>query len=114
MHNCGGGDGDDEDAPTGIRRCVPLAITNPITTGTRPRRTICCPGASRNRSLSRCEARPNGRRGPGGCGVEWIRDTPTPSGQRQYLKPRISEEKVEGYLNGKLYLAHTLPTLASG
>src|SRR5262249_53760118 len=32
---------------------VPLAITNPITTGTRPRRTICCHGASRNRSHSR-------------------------------------------------------------
>src|SRR5215467_4696377 len=35
---------------------VPLAITNPITTGTRPRRTICCHGASRNRSHSEATA----------------------------------------------------------
>ena len=32
---------------------VPLAMTSPMTTGTRPRRTICCHGASRNRSHSR-------------------------------------------------------------
>jgi len=38
--------------------------------------------------------------------VEWIRDTPTPSGQWQDLKVRISRAKVEGYLNGKLYLTH--------
>jgi len=29
---------------------VPLAMTSPITTGTRPRRTICCHGVSRNLS----------------------------------------------------------------
>ena len=46
--------------------------------------------------------------------VEWIRDTPTPSGQWQDLKVRISGAKVEGYLNGKLYLTHTLPTPVSG
>src|SRR5258708_18642773 len=46
--------------------------------------------------------------------VEWIRDTPTPSGQWQDLKVRISGAKVEGYLNGKLYLDHTLPAPVSG
>jgi len=46
--------------------------------------------------------------------VEWIRDTPTPSGQWQDLKVRISGTKVEAYLNGKLYLTHTLPTPVSG
>ena len=46
--------------------------------------------------------------------VEWIRDTPTPSGQWQDLKVRISGAKVEGYLNGKLYLTHTLPMPVSG
>jgi len=46
--------------------------------------------------------------------VEWIRNTPTPSGQWQDLKVRISGAKVEGYLNGKLYLEHTLPAPISG
>jgi hypothetical protein len=46
--------------------------------------------------------------------VGWIRDTPTPSGQWQDLKVRISGAKVEGYLNGKLYLEHTLPAPVSG
>jgi len=46
--------------------------------------------------------------------VEWIRDTPTPSGQWQDLRVRISGAKVEGYLNGKLYLEHTLPAPLSG
>jgi hypothetical protein len=46
--------------------------------------------------------------------VEWIRNTPTPSGQWQDLKVRISGAKVEGYLNGKLYLEHTLPAPVSG
>jgi hypothetical protein len=41
--------------------------------------------------------------------VKWIRNTPTPSGQWQDLKVRISGAKVEGYLNGKLYLEDTLP-----
>jgi hypothetical protein len=36
--------------------------------------------------------------------VKWIRNTPTPTGQWQDLKVRISGAKVEGYLNGKLYL----------
>jgi hypothetical protein len=46
--------------------------------------------------------------------VKWIRNTPTPSGQWQDLKVRISGAKVEGYLNGKLYLEHTLPAPVSG
>jgi hypothetical protein len=46
--------------------------------------------------------------------VKWIRNTPTPSGQWQDLKVRISGAKVEGYLNGKLYLEETLPTPVSG
>src|SRR6267154_5710549 len=46
--------------------------------------------------------------------MKWIRNTPTPSGQWQDLKVRISGAKVEGYLNGKLYLEHTLPAPVSG
>ena len=46
--------------------------------------------------------------------VKWIRNTPTPSGQWQDLKVLISGAKVEGYLNGKLYLEHTLPAPVSG
>ena len=38
----------------------------------------------------------------------------TPSGQWQDLKVRISGPKVEGYLNGKLHLEHTLPVPVSG
>ena len=33
---------------------------------------------------------------------------------RQDLKVRITGAKVEGYLNGKLYLEHTLPAPVSG
>jgi hypothetical protein len=39
--------------------------------------------------------------------VKWIRDTPTPTRQWHDLKVRIAGAKVEGYLNGKLYLEHT-------
>jgi hypothetical protein len=46
--------------------------------------------------------------------VKRIRNTPTPSGQWQDLKVRISGPKVEAYLNGKLYLEHTLPAPVSG
>jgi hypothetical protein len=46
--------------------------------------------------------------------VKWIRNTPTPSGQWQDLKVRINGAKVEGYLNGKLYLEDTLPAPVSG
>jgi hypothetical protein len=46
--------------------------------------------------------------------VKWIRNTPTPSRQWHDLKVRISGTKVEGYLDGKLYLEHTLPRAVSG
>jgi len=46
--------------------------------------------------------------------VKWIRDTPTPSRKWHDLKVRISGATVEGYLDGKLYLQHTLPEPVSG
>jgi hypothetical protein len=46
--------------------------------------------------------------------VKWIRDTPTPSRQWHDLKVRIAGAKVEGWLDGKLYLEHTLPAPVSG
>ena len=46
--------------------------------------------------------------------VKWIRDTPTPSRQWHDLKVRIAGAKVEGWLDGKLYLEHTLPEPVSG
>ena len=46
--------------------------------------------------------------------VKWIRDTPTPSRQWHTLKVRIAGTKIEGYLNDKLYLEHTLPEAVSG
>jgi len=46
--------------------------------------------------------------------VKWIRNTPTPSRQWHDLKVRIAGAKVEGYLDGKLYLEHTLPAPVSG
>src|SRR3954447_4137253 len=46
--------------------------------------------------------------------VKWIRNTPTASHQWHDLKIRISGNMVEGYLDGKLYLEHTLPEALSG
>src|SRR5215471_7244555 len=46
--------------------------------------------------------------------VMWIRDTPTPSQQWHELKVHIAGAKVEGYLDGKRYLEHTLPEPVSG
>jgi hypothetical protein len=46
--------------------------------------------------------------------VKWIRDTPTPSHQWHELKVRIAGTTVEGYLDGKRYLEHTLPEPVSG
>jgi hypothetical protein len=46
--------------------------------------------------------------------VKWIRDTPTPSRRWHDLKVRIAGAKVEGWLDGKLYLEHTLPEPVSG
>jgi hypothetical protein len=45
--------------------------------------------------------------------VKWIRDTPTPSRQWHELKVRIAGATVEGYLDGKRYLEHTLPVPVS-
>jgi hypothetical protein len=46
--------------------------------------------------------------------VKWIRNTPTATRQWHELKVRIAGTKVEGYLNGKLYLEDTLPQPVSG
>ena len=46
--------------------------------------------------------------------VKWIRNTPTASGQWHDLKVRIAGTKVEGYLDGKLYLEHQLSQPVSG
>ena len=52
----------------------------------------------------------NGRRSS----VKWIRNTPTPTRTWHDLKVRIAGAKVEGYLDGKRYLEHTLPAPVSG
>jgi hypothetical protein len=46
--------------------------------------------------------------------VKWVRNTPTASRQWHDLRVRIAGAKVEGYLDGKLYLEHTLPEPVSG
>jgi hypothetical protein len=46
--------------------------------------------------------------------VKWVRNTPTTSRQWHELKVRIAGTKVEGYLDGKLYLEHTLAQPVSG
>jgi hypothetical protein len=46
--------------------------------------------------------------------VKWVRDTPTPSRQWHELKVRIAGPKVEGWLDGKRWLEHTLPEPVSG
>ncbi len=46
--------------------------------------------------------------------VKWIRNTPTPSREWHELKVRIAGTKVDGYLDGKLYLEDTLPQPVSG
>src|SRR5216683_3891860 len=46
--------------------------------------------------------------------VAWIRNAPAASKQWHDLKVRVSGTKVEGYLDGKLYLEHTLPEAVSG
>ena len=46
--------------------------------------------------------------------VKWIRNTPTATRQWHDLKVRIAGAKVEGYLDGKLYLEHVLPERVSG
>jgi hypothetical protein len=46
--------------------------------------------------------------------VEWVRNTPAASRQWHDLKIRIAGNKVEGFLDGKFYLQHTLPEPVSG
>jgi hypothetical protein len=46
--------------------------------------------------------------------VKWIRNTPTPTRTWHDLKVSISGKKVEGYLDGKLYLEHDLPAPVAG
>jgi hypothetical protein len=46
--------------------------------------------------------------------VNWVRNTPTATRQWHDLKVRVSGTKVEGYLDGKLYLQHTLAQPVSG
>jgi hypothetical protein len=46
--------------------------------------------------------------------VKWIRNTPTATREWHDLKVRVVGEKVEGYLDGKLYLEHSLPEPVSG
>jgi hypothetical protein len=46
--------------------------------------------------------------------VSWVRNAPAASKQWHDLKIRVSGTKVEGYLDGKLYLEHTLPEAVSG
>jgi hypothetical protein len=46
--------------------------------------------------------------------VKWSRNTPTATRQWHELKVRVSGTKVEGYIDGKLYLEHELSEPASG
>jgi hypothetical protein len=46
--------------------------------------------------------------------VSWVRNTPTASRKWHDLKVRITGTKVEGYLDGKLYLQHTLAEPVTG
>jgi hypothetical protein len=46
--------------------------------------------------------------------VEWVRNTPTASRQWHDLKVHIAGTKVEGWLDGKLYLQYTLKEPVSG
>ena len=46
--------------------------------------------------------------------VKWTRNTPTATHQWHDLKVRVSGTKVEGYLDGKLYLEHQLSEPVSG
>lgn len=46
--------------------------------------------------------------------LEWIRNTPTATGEWHDLKVVINGTKVEGYLDGQLYLTHTFDAPLSG
>lgn len=46
--------------------------------------------------------------------VEWVRNTPTPSGEWHDLKVEVKGKTVKGYLDGKHYLTHELDEPVSG
>jgi hypothetical protein len=46
--------------------------------------------------------------------VKWIRNTPTPTRQWHDLRVRVAGNNLEGYLDGKLYLEHTLAGPVTG
>ena len=46
--------------------------------------------------------------------VKWIRNTPTATREWHDLKIRVSGTRLEGFLDGKLYLEHTLSQPVSG
>ena len=46
--------------------------------------------------------------------VKWIRNTPTATQQWHDLKLEVNGSSVKGYLDGKLYLEHALPSVVSG
>lgn len=46
--------------------------------------------------------------------VKWIRNVPTASKQWRDLKLEVRDKNVKGYLDGKVYLEHTLSQPASG
>ncbi len=46
--------------------------------------------------------------------VEWVRNTPTPSGQWHELRLSVAGGKVEGWVNGKRVLTHDLGRPVSG
>ena len=46
--------------------------------------------------------------------MKWIRNTPTATRQWHDLKLVVRGASIEGYINGKLYLQHTLPAPVSG
>jgi len=46
--------------------------------------------------------------------VKWIRDTPTATRQWHDLKLRVAGARIEAYLDGKLYLEHTMPAPVAG
>ncbi len=46
--------------------------------------------------------------------VSWVRNVKTPSHQWHTLKLTVNGNQIKGYVNGKQYLAHSLPDAVSG
>ena len=80
---------------------APLALITAVTTWITRKRSHC------KRSLWKFE---KGKRSS----VSWVRNAPAASKQWHDLKVRISGSKLEGYLDGKLYMEYTLPATVSG